>query len=156
MCLKAHPVLLGYSKMVSVFNSANDRARIISGHVAQYNELVDCLERSVRPSWLPDSLKHAKMNVKELLNMDPSDEQWTKMWESLWNSNWNLDKKPPAFIVDQQVRCGIAAVLSLACIEEEKLRLAREELNACTWIVQSVDSLIRIMDDIHRMSYKFH
>ncbi|KAF8328793.1 uncharacterized protein EI90DRAFT_3017421 [Cantharellus anzutake] len=43
------------------------------------------------------------MNVKELLNMDPSDEQWTKMWESLWDSNWNLDEKPPAFIVDQQI-----------------------------------------------------
>ncbi|KAF8337551.1 uncharacterized protein EI90DRAFT_3118999 [Cantharellus anzutake] len=89
------------------------------------------------------------MNVKELLNMDPSDEQWTKMWESLWDSNWNLDEKPPAFIVDQQVRHGIVAVLSLARIEEEKLRLAREELNACTWIVQSVDLLIQITDDIH-------
>ncbi|KAF8320163.1 uncharacterized protein EI90DRAFT_3020576 [Cantharellus anzutake] len=107
-----------------VFNSANDHARIISTHVAQYNELVNCLERSVRPSWLPDSLKHAKMNVKELLNMDPSDEQWTKMWESLWDSNWNLDEKPPAFIVNQQVHHGIVVVLSLAHIEEEKLRLA--------------------------------
>jgi hypothetical protein len=60
--------------MVSVFSSANDHARIISTHVAQYNEFVDYLEHSAKPSWFPDSLVHAKMNVKELLNMDPSDE----------------------------------------------------------------------------------
>ncbi|KAF8313028.1 uncharacterized protein EI90DRAFT_3159800 [Cantharellus anzutake] len=94
------------------------------------------------------------MDVKILLNMDPSDEQWTNMWESLWVSNWNLDEKPPAFIVDQQVRHGIVAVLSLTRIEEEKLRLAREELNARTWIVQSVDSMIRTTDDIHPL-YKY-
>jgi hypothetical protein len=142
--------------MVSVFGNANDRARIISTHVAQYNQLIDCLERSAKPSWFPDSLVHAKMSIKELLNMDPSDERWSKMWESLWNSNWSLDEKPPAFIVNQQVRHGIAAVLSLARIEEEKRRLAREELNARTWIVQSLDSLIQIMDNIHHMSHKSH
>ncbi|KAF8318044.1 uncharacterized protein EI90DRAFT_3133537 [Cantharellus anzutake] len=131
---------VGYSKMVSVFNSAKDRAHVISDQVA--------------PSWLPDSLKHTKMDVKILLNMDPSDEQWTNMWESLWVSNWNLDEKPPAFIVNQQVCHGIVAVLSLARIEEEKLRLAREELNACTWIVQSVDSMIQTTDDIHPL-YKY-
>jgi hypothetical protein len=153
---KAHPLIVGYSKMVSVFNGSSDRARIITAHVSRYNMLVESLERSVRPTWLSGSLRHAKMDVEELLCMDPSDEQWTKMWESLWNSHWSLDETPPAFIVDQQVRCGIAAVLSLARIAEEKVRLSREELNARTWIVQSVNSLIQIMDSIHRMLCKSH
>ncbi|KAF8342174.1 uncharacterized protein EI90DRAFT_3011699 [Cantharellus anzutake] len=73
---------------------------------------------------LPGSLKHAKMNVKELLNMDPSDEQWTKMWESLWDSNWNLDEKPPAFIVDQQpIRAyGVMAVHAEFAIQKTGVR----------------------------------
>ncbi|KAF8336402.1 uncharacterized protein EI90DRAFT_172170 [Cantharellus anzutake] len=142
---------VGYTKMVSVLSSANKRARIISTQVRQYNELVDYLECSERPPWLPDSLSHTKMNVKELLQMDPSDERWAKMWETLWNSNWSLDEKPPAFVIDQEVRHGIVAVLSLARIKEEKLRLAREELNAHTWIVESFDSLVQIVDSIHSL-----
>ena len=137
--------------MVSVFRTANDRAWAISDQVAQYNKLVGALNNHARPSWLPDSCTHTMLNVHELLNMDTNDEHWTKLWESLWNLNWTLNEKPPLFVVDQQVQSGISAALSLACVNEETHRLAHEELNARTWIVESVDSMIQIMDYIHCM-----
>lgn len=150
MFLRVPFTIEGYSKMVTSLSSANERARVIRSHVSQYNKLVDDLERSTRPPWLPEALVHAKLDVNELLSLDADDERWEKMWESLWNSSSTLDKKPPPFVADPDVRRGIAAVLSLARIEEEKKRLAREELNGRTWIFESVDRLLEVADYIHR------
>ena len=51
--------------------------------------------------------------------------------------------------IDQK-RKGIAAVLALNQIAEEHKWLAWEELNAQVWIVKTIDSLIKVVDDIHR------
>ena len=135
--------------MATLLSSANKHARVIHSHVNQYNKLVNDLELSIKPSWLPESLLHVKLDVNELLSLDANDEHWEKMWESLWNSSSTLDKKPPPFVADPDVRRGITAVLSLACIEEEKKQLAHEELNTCTWIFESVDWLLEVADYIH-------
>src|SRR5258708_5408216 len=139
----------GYLKMVTSLSSANECARVIRSHISQYNKLVDDLEWSTRPPWLPEALVHAKLDVNELLSLDADDKHWEKMWESLWNSSSMLDKKPPPFVADPDVCRGIAAVLSLAHIEEEKKWLAREELNTHTWIFESVDWLLEVADYIH-------
>src|SRR5260370_1041764 len=135
--------------MVKLLSSANKHARVICSHVSQYNKLVDNLELSINPSWLSESLLHAKLDVNELLSLDADDEDWEKRWESLWNMSWTLTKKPPPFIADLDVRRGIVAVLSLAHIEEEKQWLAHEELNACACIFESVDRLLQVEDYIH-------
>ena len=135
--------------MVTSLSSANECARVICSHVSQYNKLVNDLESSIKPPWLLESLTHVKLDVNKLLSLDADDEHWEKMWESLWNQNWMLDKTPPPFVADPDVHRGIAAVLSLAHIEEEKQWLAREELNACVWIFESVDQLLEVADSIH-------
>src|SRR5260370_38812851 len=139
----------GYSKMVKLLNSANKCARVIHSHVSQYNKLVNDLELSIKPSWLSVSLLHVKLDVNELLSLDADDECWEQMWESLWNTSWMLTKKLPPFIADLDICRGIVAVLSLACINEEKQQLAHEELNAHAWIFESVDRLLQVEDDIH-------
>src|SRR5260370_36822697 len=141
----------GYSKMVKSLNSANECIRVIHSHISQYNKLVDDLELSIKLSWLLVSLLHVKLDVNKLLSLDTDDEHWEKMWESLWNMSWTLTKKLPPFIADLDVHRGIVAVLSLAHIEEEKQQLAREELNACAWIFESVDQLLQVEDYIHHV-----
>ena len=96
-------------------------------------------------------MAHTKMDVKELLNLSPEDKQWSKMWQNLWSSSWTLSKDPPLFLMDPAIRKGIAAVLALDRVAEEHKRLAREELNARVWIVETIDSLVRVADDIHCM-----
>src|SRR6266850_2007281 len=139
----------GYSKMVKSLSSANECARVIRSHVSQYNKLVNDLELSIKPSWLSVSLLHVKLDMNELLSLDADDECWENMWESLWNTSWTLTKKLPPFIADPDVCRGIVAVLSLACIKEEKQWLACEELNAHAWIFESVDWLLQVEDYIH-------
>ena len=75
-------------------------------------------------------MTHTKMDVKELLNLSPEDEQWSEMWQDLWSSSWTLLGKPPLFLADPLIRKGIAAVLALNWIAEEHKQLAQEELNA--------------------------
>jgi len=53
--------------------------------------------------------------------------------------------------MDPLIRKGIAAVLALNQIAEEHKWLAQEELNARVWIVETVDSLIKVVNDIHHM-----
>src|SRR5260370_29447081 len=141
----------GYSKTVKSLSSANKRTRVIHSHISQYNKLVNNLKLSIKLSWLSESLLHAKLDVNEHLSLDADDEHWEKMWESLWNTSWMLTKKLPPFIADLDVHRGIVAVLSLAHIEEEKQQLAREELNACAWIFESVDQLLQVEDYIHHV-----
>ena len=73
------------------------------------------------------------------------------MWQNVWSSSWTLLKEPPLFLMDPLIRKGIIAVLTLDWIAEECKWLAREELNACVWIVETVDSLITVADEIHHM-----
>src|SRR5260370_41489967 len=120
-------------------------------HVTHYNELVDQLDHSPWLHRFPEAMTHTKLDVKELLNLSPEDERWNEMWQNLWSSSWNLSKPPPLFLMDPLIRKGIAAVLALDWIAEEHRWLAQEELNACTWIVETIDSLIKVADEIHHM-----
>ena len=94
---------------------------------------------------------HTKLDVKELLNLSPEDEQWNEMWQNLWSLSWTLSKEPPLFLMDPLIRKGIAAVLGLDRILEEHKWLAREELNAHVWIAENIDSLITVVNETHCM-----
>src|SRR5260370_14914937 len=122
---------------------------MIKMHISHYNELVDQMDCSSQLHWFPQAMTQTKMDVKELLNLSPEDEQWNEMWQDLWSSSWTLSKEPPLFLMDPLIRKGIAAVLALDQIAQEHKWLAREELNVQVWIVETIDSLIKVVNDIH-------
>jgi hypothetical protein len=136
--------------MTSAFNASKDRSRVISSQVARYNELVNDLNRLSRPSWMPNSMQHVRMEVDELLGLNPDDERWTGLWQQIWSTSWTLSQQPPPFLVDPLVRNGIASILSLARVAEERARIAKEEKNAQLWVAESVDHLHQVLGKIHR------
>jgi len=105
--------------MMASMRVAKDQSQVIQMHVTHYNELVDQLDHSPQPCRFPEAMTHTKLDVKELLNLSPEDEQWNKMWQNLWSSSWNLLKELPLFLMDPLIRKGIAAVLALDQIAEE-------------------------------------
>src|SRR5258708_18460674 len=137
--------------MTASMSVAKDRSRVIQKHVVHYNELVDQMDHSSRPHWFPEAMIHIKLDVKELLNLSPEDNRWNEMWQNVWSSSWTLSKEPPLFLMDPLIRKGIVAVLTLDRIAEEHKQLAREELNACVWIVEPIHSLITLANEIHHM-----
>ncbi len=54
---------------------------MISSQVAHYNELVNDLNQLSQPSWMPNSMQHVRMEVDELLSLNPDDEWWTGLWQ---------------------------------------------------------------------------
>ena len=140
----------GYGTMTASMSVAKDWSRVIQKHVVHYNELVDQMDHSSWPCWFPEAMIHTKLDVKELLNLSPEDNWWNKMWQNVWSSSWMLLKEPPLFLMDPLIRKGIVVVLTLDWIAECKW-LAWEELNACIWVVETVDSLITVANEIHHM-----
>jgi len=65
--------------MVKSLSSANECTRVIRSHVSQYNKLVNNLKLSIKPSWLLESLLHAKLDMNKLLSLDADDKHWEKM-----------------------------------------------------------------------------
>ena len=132
-------------------STVKDWSQVIQKHVVHYNELVDQMDHSSWLHWFPEAMIHTKLDVKELLNLSPEDDQWNEMWQNVWSSSWMLSKEPPLFLMDPLIRKGIVVVLTLDQIAEECKWLAWEELNAHIWIVETVDSLITVADEIHHM-----
>ena len=112
--------------MMALMNTAKHQSHMIKMHISHYNELVDQMDCSPQPQphWFPQAMTHTKMDVKELLNLSPEDEQWHEMWQNLWSSSWTLSKEPPLFLMDPLIRKGIAVVLALDRIAEERKWLA--------------------------------
>jgi len=48
----------GYNAMTSAFKASKDCSHVISMQVAQYNRLLDELNKQSQPSWMPKSMQH--------------------------------------------------------------------------------------------------
>ncbi|KIJ40045.1 hypothetical protein M422DRAFT_174309, partial [Sphaerobolus stellatus SS14] len=106
----------------------------ISGLVAKYNRLVELMhDQKCRNKAPPRARMPPLLKIQKLFRLDVDDDIWNE--DGLSDDDTSA---PPGWLVNQDIRNGISAMLDRDRCEEELERLKAEEKNAMFWLRREV------------------
>ncbi|KAJ8081689.1 hypothetical protein PM082_007535 [Marasmius tenuissimus] len=114
--------------------------------IRKFNQYVTELEEGHRLGYCIPVPKRLPTQLTTLWDMETS-----HLWEDVWICE---DVVPPNWLVDDDVRKGIRAVLALDHCAEERIRLQMEAKNLCHWFRDELQALKLMSQDQRYVKYR--
>ncbi|KAG7088856.1 hypothetical protein E1B28_012810 [Marasmius oreades] len=107
--------------------SISKRAPALQSAIKKYNQYVDKLKALHKPSYAIPIPRSLPVELAALRDPESS-----YLWEDVWIARSDSEAAP-LWLVDESVRSGIRAMLTLDRCREERVRLESEASNMCKW-----------------------
>ncbi|KAL0566606.1 hypothetical protein V5O48_015401, partial [Marasmius crinis-equi] len=114
--------------------------------IRKYNQFCASLETSHRPEYKLPVPKPLPENLGSL-----RDAEMSGLWQDVWISN---SCAPPRWLTDDKASKGIRALLTLQRCAEERVRLAKESKNLCSWFRDELYTLLALRQDCSFIKYQ--
>ncbi|KAL0569425.1 hypothetical protein V5O48_012542 [Marasmius crinis-equi] len=109
------------------------RKAAFESQIRKFNQHVTYLEEHHRPHFRIPIPKRLPTELASLRDMETS-----HLWEDVWIEQVEM---PPQWLVNEDIRKGIRAVLTLDRCAEERVRLQTEAKNMCSWFRDELQAL---------------
>ncbi|KAL0573133.1 hypothetical protein V5O48_008821 [Marasmius crinis-equi] len=129
----AHEALGTRSHQLARKNMAR-RKSTFENSIRRFNQFCAYLEVNYKESYNIPVPRTLPVNISSLRDVETCD-----LWEDVWITN---STPPPRWLIDDDVRKGIRAVLTLERCSEERRRLANEAQNLCLWFRDELYALL--------------
>ena len=130
---------LDTTKLAATNKAMKSKATHVTTAVSKFNSVVEQLEKHSKPEFIPEGLIPRRLEVKELLHLDPGSPVWDEVFGGTpWIQDWNnpASSTPiPEYAKSKTIREGILAALKLERAKEEECRLNMEKVNGLNvWV----------------------